>query len=1174
MPDRYKFTNNQTGQTVEFDWHNATPPTEADIDAQFAAQAKPASEVTPPSGLSGAVQKAADWAITPVVDEATRVKAGGVVGGRPWSQPIAYQGIGDTIKGSLEGLWNLVGSGAEGNTTAQRAFLGGAAEGALSQSDPLTIASTALPVLKGFKAPALAVKLAKTAQAGLGGALMAGGTLQAADSNRSFGERIGGVGKAALGGVSMLGALPGKKAIPQTAVGTVGMDQVAADAAQAARDAAKTAKPSAATAFDPGGVAQQLKGSLVDVNAPLQRFEDQAAKAGAQIGLEESPANLAKLATGTGAKYHIISHDVDAIKAEAEKSGLLPILTHYLDLQGMSHAAEKIAGKSDQAWENLKAGLGLAGGYTHTKANKEIQNFFLTAPPELVQKVEQMGDQLFDMGRANLDRLHKAGFVDTEKYKELTKIGDNYIPQWKLKQTQLLNDSVKTANDTFVSSLDPVTQKVFKGIEGSDKMTQDPFEAMKLLMERSERLLAQNEVTTAIKNLASKPNSFLQSTVIPLKNVGKNATEAAPAGFRALHYWENGSRHAVAVPAEVADAITLANVQSAPEIVRDLFGKSMDAYRKLATTLNVPFSVANVVKDAQDARHLIPGAQQFIDPVKLIKGDLSNIAATGKFYGGFAKEVAAGLKDLALGKSLYDNPTYREMVQAGGGFSGMQSQIGLAKEYENNPILKALAEFSNRMEQTTKMYSWKTLKKAGQGDMEAALNVRGKGGSPDFAVKGANSRTTNLLLMFFNARMQGVARDLNYVLSNPKAAPGMALRKLAGPIATLTLFDQWNRSFRDEDGKLAIDKINNEVKKNNFIAVTPFTTTNTATGQREHFFVKFPMGHATQLLNSLASGVTEATGLTHNTTLPQAGADILANVQPVAQSLSGKSVPDFLKSGLTSTAASLNPLLKTPAELLTGYDMLRGTPIVPRRLSENPAETQQTSSTSPTASGLADIWNSLQQTQKPGGGKTRPFLPLSPMMLEHAMQSIPGLGELGLNLSDTIIGGKNGTTNPELMPLEERGRKLPFFGQLIRRGVGIGGSQVKNDEADAFYRAMNEGNSANRAKQDVLTNQGADAYLQFMEDNADKIAMNPAYVKISDSLAQIRQQKDMVRANASQIPDAKATLQALEQAERDLLEEFVVAAGMPDPRLRPTSKLGESALAGKAKAFMAKLGVK
>lgn len=37
MPQQYTVKNNETGQSITFDWHDATPPTDADIEEVFAA---------------------------------------------------------------------------------------------------------------------------------------------------------------------------------------------------------------------------------------------------------------------------------------------------------------------------------------------------------------------------------------------------------------------------------------------------------------------------------------------------------------------------------------------------------------------------------------------------------------------------------------------------------------------------------------------------------------------------------------------------------------------------------------------------------------------------------------------------------------------------------------------------------------------------------------------------------------------------------------------------------------------------------------------------------------------------------------------------------------------------------------------------------------------------------
>lgn len=1181
MP-KYQFTNPQTGQSVEFEWNRPTPPTEADIDAQFAkltttdspysaprlgqswdlvssmlrgdsrgaamaadqlnAPIPQAPVAAPVERQKGMLEKASDIAITPLVPESVRTKVGSVLGGYE-NVPIQYQGIVDTLQGAAEGInrINPIMASLKGTSPGDylkdvRAMLGGSAEGALTQTSPLDIAAAG--VAKPLAAP---IKVGARALGAVGsGVLAAGGVQQASDNAATIPERLGGVGKAAIGVLGLgSAAMPRKAAVAQVQPNDPKMQALIGK--QKAIADPNFVPPQPAHAYDPGGATAKFKRGYLDSLNPLKRFMDQS---GVKPPTPDDPLAVARLASGgAGAKNALLTHDIKELADTADAEGLRDVLDSYLNYRGMAHHAEIVAMKGDKNWQALKAGKALPEGYTHKTVAQGLQDLTSQLSPQQFQRVQDLGDQIFTRLESNLADLTNHGIISPERLMNIAKYGPGYVPQNKALMT-----AIDDAEKAIYGSLDPASQKVVMLAKGSEKTTQSPLDASLDLLKRSQWLMDQNKVTRTLFDLqGSNPgNQFLQDMIVPLFKAHKNGkvtnSATTPEGFKRLHFWENGQKHDFAVPTDVAHAIQMSGIIKPDDMLKGALGTVQNIYRSLATTLNAGFTAANIIRDPQDSRRLLPGAQQSFNPLKPI----SSVKAAAGFYKDAYKEFAKQAHNALKGENLFNDPAYRQLIKAGGGFSTSQANIRLPEEYAN-PVLRGLAEFANRAEVTTKIAAWKKLKAMGMGDEEAALLVRQKGGSPDFAQRGLNSATANLLFLFFNARVQGIARNIEAVGKNPKMLLTQGPKKLLGPAMTLYAFDQWNNSFKNEDGTRVIDNISDSVKSSNFVIVTPFQYVGDQ-GKLEHYVVTLPMGHLNQYMHSLARFGTEAAGLTNDSSVSQAGANVVGNLLPISGHLDGDSLSAFGKSLASGIAASFDPTLRIPLEGALGYDLGLGRTTVPRALQEMNPEFQYNDQTSPTARAIASGINALPTDFK-----------VSPAAIEGGvLKKLPGLLASGVTISDYLIGGRD---KPDLLTAPQKlGKSVPL-GPVVSRFLRGSGQQAKSDAYAKFFKEFEKADGVNRAAVHADDTGNEEIINAIIKDpsKVKSLEMHKDIVSLSKDLGELRKEKRIIQQQAKNIGQDEAVrqLQALNAEEVQLLYSIQSFLGGEDPRERPNNKFKE-----------------
>jgi hypothetical protein len=644
-------------------------------------------------------------------------------------------------------------------------------------------------------------------------------------------------------------------------------------------------------------------------------------------------------------------------------------------------------------------------------------------------------------------------------------------------------------------------------LEGSEKVNRDPFEESLSMHVEALREAARNDAAKSLWELAQKdPNGWGQM----MQRVPKGYKPKAGEGV--VGFYENGNLNIYRVPDFVADAANLAERGDVMLVGGALLSASRTVFQKGTTLANLAFAVPNAIRDFTDMSLLSKaGAKGPLDFARML-----TVEWTKSFY-----------------ESLTNAPTRREFLRSGAAFSTMQKNIdpeyfqgakrGPGGNLVRGHLIRSIEQLNNAVEEATKLTAYKRLRKQGMSVSDAAWETRNWGGSPDFGHRGAKIDSVNLLVMFFNANEKGLTRTLSR-LKDPKRL----LPILAGFTLGAMALDNHNAQFTREDGSLEDDHISDTDRHNYFYIIRP-EVYQTSQGELKHRVWKLPKGHVARLLFNPIQDVVRQ-GRSKELEGTQTMLDVISNVLPGQFNLQRGQIGEGLVRG---TVASLNPMMREPAEQMMNFDTFRGTPIVPRRLQEVSPGEQFVPTTSVTAREISDATGNI----------------VSPMRIEHGIKGFTGgLGEQFLNLADTAQGQATKVGEIELEG-DERISNLPGVGPITRRFVGSIQDQVEKDMEEKFYDMAGKSRTANNDFNKIMQTE-PDRAVKFGLENQKLIGGFSTISEAQESLSQLRNLKQRIMQDKG-MPDAqkKAQIRQLRQLELLVLKtqlEFVKPIVQPE----------------------------
>ena len=560
---------------------------------------------------------------------------------------------------------------------------------------------------------------------------------------------------------------------------------------------------------------------------------------------------------------------------------------------------------------------------------------------------EEMASGLYD--------LYRADIISGTSYNRISRSSSFYMPFYVIKY---FNQDPK---DTF--------GEFIRGIKTEDFGLISALDAAQFKLYNTQLRIDRNTFMQELERFRTDfdpDETFMRKT----KTLDERVM---PSNMKPVKWHENGKNRYLWIDEDVADVLTRFDPVST-SMTYDVMKRAGDIFKMGATGVNVFFQAGNML---------------LLDPVRLLTTSKGGLRAMDKGLNPF---VLAMQYLRAIGASSWANlapnsvknlirrvrpeagrdadALYDEFINSGAAGSTIAEYLGKATAIKDpitrynrksklNWMLAKANQVGKAMEQTAKLVGLQRMKVfegiddladridsatgakkvALQNEMKdrmraISVEIRNFAGSPDFMRKGkfTENEALNVLFLFFNARVQGVERDLNRLSkvfsSNPqdrKLGAGVMLKMTA--FAAMPTAIAWALNRRDEDRERDYAEVSDEEKKRYFmIPLDSFFEHPYIEGKMVRDYIRIPRRESFGLFS-----YTIEKGLDHMYDKdPAAVSEILTHWAESTFPINIHGIPEGdIGKGIESMASNLNPILRAPAELIGNRNFFRRKPIVP-----------------------------------------------------------------------------------------------------------------------------------------------------------------------------------------------------------------------------------------------------
>jgi len=376
---------------------------------------------------------------------------------------------------------------------------------------------------------------------------------------------------------------------------------------------------------------------------------------------------------------------------------------------------------------------------------------------------------------------------------------------------------------------------------------------------------------------------------------------------------------------------------------------------------------------------------------------------------------------------------------------------------------------NNLIEETTKLQTFMRGLRSGDSAEAVAYETANYGGSPNFSRIGAWGQASNLLIMFYNARLQGTDADIRRLASDPSVRLRATLYLLV-PALLLWLY---NQHYRDDHG---LEELNPSERQRFYTVLLPYTYQH-SDGSTRRAYIKIAKEQTEQVLGTLLEQGLDHLAMRHPASVEKMGADFLGNLSPVPFDLKGSGAKAWAASAGSGLITSANPALRIPTELLSNQNYFLRRPIVPKAEERRRAEDQYGPTTAPLAITLGRATG------------------LSPRKLQYAVTSgTGGVGQTALDLTSKVLADPR----PDARGEYERAARLP----IASRFLGTGGNYQVLELKERFYDRLDE---SRKLAESIKFAQRKGETARVRELRAEHAFANRTYLdNVGRQLAEIR----------------------------------------------------------------------
>lgn len=728
----------------------------------------------------------------------------------------------------------------------------------------------------------------------------------------------------------------------------------------------------------------------------LKKFEKDISKLqGEPIDIDSSPYIAARLYAGRFGTVEANFHDLQKIIAPLRKNRA--DFTRYL-------LAQRAIERGERGFDN-------PAGVTKETAETALVELKVKVGEKTYKQFEQIGQGIQNWSiKSILQPMRDTGVISMKAYESIVEKNKHWLPFHVLDYLPDAEqaDKMEAGGETFSVN----SQGVVKGLKGTEKQVRDPFESIIDNLSKAISVTKRNEVARKFIELR---NSHPEAKEF-IKYLAKGAKP--PKDWEKINVFINGKVTKWAVPKDLGEAMYAMNPVQAG-ILGKLVLLSNKAFRAGTTTLYVPFTLSNAIRDYQTAT--IVNKWGFNPTVWL---------------GGFKE----GLK----GAFKWESQAYDDFMRNQGGFGGYMEnarQLSVASKqlfapswWEKtkaiiNPF-SLINNFAEAIELAPRLGIYKKGIKAGASITEAAFEARNA--TVDFAKAGTEARIINQWIPFVNARWQGLLRIGDAFKQNPFKTALKAIAMIVLPGIATYFYNILNH----ED---LWDDIPQWAKDQYFIIILGEEIDEK--GRRVPKVLQIPKGDMGAIFFNPIQYALEYTRKQEPTNIFKLGMEWLSQLSPVPFTRDGElSTGAFLSSGIP-------PIFKMPIEWETNTNFFTGSPIVPQYL-EKVSPSEQYDEKTPPVAILA--------------GRA---LGVSPMKLAHAINGLLGSSSnYLLNPADILgssvqrfvrdSGGQKRQQAWDLKAEAEVGYNTTRIS--VRRAVESGDLKTAQSIADGWNKKANE----------------------------------------------------------------------------------------------------------------------
>ena len=604
----------------------------------------------------------------------------------------------------------------------------------------------------------------------------------------------------------------------------------------------------------------------------------------------------------------------------------------------------------------------------------------------------------------------------------------------------------------------------------------------------------------------------------PAAQFGDESIEAPP-GMKVLAVNRDGKFKYYAIPEEMYQ--TASYLSNAANYINPIFKFLLSDPKKIlrsgATTWSLSFALPNFIRDQK--RLMTMSKYGFTDPEMIINYPFSLVRG---FWSAFRNTL--GQEDplyQSFMNSKAGSSTFQKVMTPEGFLKAFETPSGAERVKEKFRVLNILEKINNVFEEATKLTSFRQgiikespeafaqrgwikrgldTKKINPDAIDSiAYEVRNYGGSPDFAKMGINGKELNLLFMFFNARLQGVASDLKRWKEDPA---GVMFRQITMAVMPAVGLYVWNH-LRAPDAR---DEAPDYIKDNYFQVYTGRYKYNPDNGKLDYEYFSLPKNDWDRILGNTTEYFMDYARKKDPEAFKQMALNVFGALSPFT--FTPKAGVPTAQTMVSGAISSLNPALGLPIELISNYDFFRQQAIVSDSLKKQMPPAQYYSYTTELAKQLANFFPSTK---------------MAPAMIDHIASR---------------AGGSMMTDLFRVVSVPLGGKFEPRYAPILKRFYGWAGGQTDKDLSTQMYTKIRELGQVHATwKQKIKEGRMDEA--EYISNQVPQVAVYTKLQQYANDISELRNMGEAVRNNPNYSDAEKQSYtQSLDKNMMDMIEQM------------------------------------